>query len=256
MQVIHDEKAPPAASPVRLDYMDFSGGWKVFLTALIALAFLHSFILLTATPLSPRLRDFAVITTSDCQRLFFIQAASACLATCIAMACTPAWRYGMHAEGAVLAIAVAAPFAIGGLFAVCIRLHYICKMEKQGPQDKSSDTNNNYLRNIILSITVWLTAFLAGCLWWRLMGDDLSHYGFFFAYRTIYLATGVSPFTPMIPLFVALYFWCICETWRLRFNDQVRPRLNSENRWPGAATEGFIAHSVNHYWLNRDYFIA
>ena len=63
VQVIHDEKAPPAASPVRLDHMDFSGGWKVFLTVLIALAFLHSFILLTATPLSPRLRDFAVITT-------------------------------------------------------------------------------------------------------------------------------------------------------------------------------------------------
>jgi hypothetical protein len=258
VQVIHDQKSGPESpgSALKLDDMDFSGAWKAVLAVLIALAFLHILVLLTASPVSPRLRDFAVGVVAGTQRLFFIQVASACLALCLAMACAPAWRYGLSAGGAVLAMAVAVPIAVGSLFIVCMRLNYVCRREMKELQNKPAGADRGHLRYTAFSLGVWVIAVLGGCLWWRLLGDSPSHYGFFFAYRAIHMATGVSPFTPTLPLFVAMYFWCICEIWRLRFNDQVRPRLNAGRGWPGAVTEDSIAHSVSHYWLNRNNLIG
>src|SRR5262249_4597516 len=89
-----------------------------------------------------------------------------------------------------------------------------------------------------------------------------SWYGFFFAYRAVHLGSGVSPLTPLFPLLVAVYGWASFEIWRLRFNDDMRPRLfmpegfkvdPSKRPLPGQLTEQPIAIAINRYWLKSSY---
>jgi hypothetical protein len=111
----------------------------------------------------------------------------------------------------------------------------------------------------ILAILPWAVMISVNGWWWTLLSDDpSSHYGFFFAYRSAHLATGVSPLTPMLLLLVGLYCWAVFELWRLKFHDEVRPRLRPgaarrEPDLPGGDAEKRVSRSVNELLLRPAY---
>ncbi len=246
----------PIVDPI-LENVDFSAGWHVITLLLCALAFLHIFILWTASNVKSRFRDFALGCAAPGQRLFFINVASACLALALAMLAAPAWRFGLSAGFSVLAIVVVVPIAILGLLLICAWLNYVFHgIWQKAKEEKQAEARLPFWSKNSLCAVVWFLAVAGAGLWLLLLADGPSHYGFFFAYRTVNLATGVSPFTPMLPLFAASYCWCVFEIWRLRFHDHVRPKLNITNGLPGARSENCIADSVYRYFLNRNYQIV
>jgi hypothetical protein len=141
--------------------------------------------------------------------------------------------------------------AISALFAASLYLG--CVLGRMWPAKSFPNERRVYLGSILFSAAAWVVAGACESCWWRLHADDASHYGFFFGYRAANLATGVSPLTPMLPLLSAIFLWSIFEIWRLRFADQIRPRINAQGHFPGQATEALIAGSVNRYLLQGNY---
>jgi len=262
IQILTREPESGSTTPTQgldpiLEDVDFSAGWHVITLLLCALAFLHIFILWTASNLKSRFRDFALGCAAPGQRLFFINVASACLALALAMLAAPAWRFGLRAGFSVLAIVVVVPIAILGLLLICAWLNYVFHgIWQKAKEEKQAEARLPFWSKNGLCAVVWVLAVAGAGLWLLLLADGPSHYGFFFAYRTVNLATGVSPFTPMLPLFAASYCWCVFEIWRLRFHDHVRPKLNITNGLPGARSENCIADSVYRYFLNPNYQIV
>jgi hypothetical protein len=252
------EKTPDVQFP-ELKSTDFSPAWNAAVTLLCVFAFLHIAILLTASPLR-QFRDLALVTTVPAQRLFFIHMSSAMVAVALTMLATPAWRYGLHGTTLLqsLVLFIAVPLALIGIVFTCVLLHanYIFRLKWEREKGKASDSKSVYITCRVASLSIWVLAIVLLWLWWLLFNSDPAHYGFFFAFRTIHLATGVSPFTPLLPLFIAIYAWTVFEVWRLRFNNQVRPRLNVHPPFPGAVTEGPIAAAVNRYFLDRNYLLS
>jgi len=248
VQVIfpRDSESP---DPPPMLHSDFSGAWKAVIITLSAVAFLQVLVLLFASPLSSRLRDFAVTGPSCSQRLFFIHVGSANLALCLALAAAPAWRFASDTEAILLSILAA--LAIVALFLTCVRLQRLCRRKHAGKPSPP-----RILGLDALYMAIWIFAVLGAYIWDRLLYANPNNYGFFFAYRTTHLATGVSPLTPMLPLGLCMYIWSIFEIWRLRFNDSMRPRLATETGCPGAETERLIAAAVKNYFLDPKYRAA
>jgi hypothetical protein len=184
---------------------------------------------------------FSLFGPGTNRRFFFINMANATLVTALGMLLSPVFLF--PGGGWVLRLAWIIPVLIGLLFLICIFLGLRLGMPKVLGETRP------WIRTF--AIVVWVIATMVLVCWWALQADDLSsHYGFFFAYRSVHLATGVSPFTPMIPLLAGFYCWALFEIWRLRFHDDVRPRLRPFNAprtidLPGGRTEQTVASSVN-----------
>jgi hypothetical protein len=278
----------PAKSPLELQDADFSSAWKASVTILCALAGLHILLLTVALPLGSKFRDFSPIHADPGQRFLFVSLTTITMAVTLVMLITPLWRFP-HVGKYLTFLQWTVPATVLLLIASCLikvkdffwawkhQAEFGLKQE-QGeafssrqrdpsatkPYHEASVFDEPWLRWIktrrfwltILYVTLWSVALLEIVCWWRLMHDDDFHYGFFFAYRSIHLTTGVSPFAPLLPLLLAVYYWGMCEIWRLRFHDQVRPRLEPGDNFPGASTEHAISASINHYFLRANYCIA
>src|SRR5579872_803420 len=249
---------PQATSPVLQD-QDFSSEWKVLMTFLCGLGLLHIWILITSAPGARWFRDFSLLMPQPGQRLFFIHSATAALTLSLVMMAAPAFRFGQHTVILTI-LEIAVVLVVAGLLLACLLVNVNCRFSQKWKMARNKETMEQTpqgLRGIYwAAIGVWSSAILAGGLWFALLAGDPGHfYGFFFAYRAVQLATGISPFTPMLPLFAAVYTWCIFELWRLRFNDRLRPRLKATHDAPGASTEERVANSVSHYFLGP-YYIA
>ena len=239
--------------PARLGVQDFSPAWRTLALLVAALSFLQSWILWKAKPVSSRFRDFAMVSAAPAQRFFFINVVSVSLAFMLATIIVPAVKFGMGAGKYVPCIAMLGVIAIIALFASSLYLGYLLKQirqEEPGPQFKRS-----YIYSMLFSAVTWLAAALATVCWWNLHADTDSHYGFFFGYRVVNLATGVSPLAPMLLLLSAIFLWGIFEILRLRFDDRLRPRLNVTENFPGRM-EGEIARAINQYLLRPNYGVT
>jgi hypothetical protein len=255
VQIILPSPAASATASNVLDERDFSPAWSTMSILLIAMCFLQMIVLASASPLSARFRDFAITGAACVQRVFFIQVSSATLALCLAMILTPAWRFGLSAGGYVTALAGLGVVAIAGLIAICIRLQMVCWEITRICGNQSSQARTRRF-TIALHLGIWLIAVIAEIVWLGLQGNSADHYGYFFAYRVVHLATGVSPFTPLLPLFSTIYIWCLLEIWRLRFHDRSRPRLDAQTGLPGSDTERSIAKSISGFLLNSNYLLG
>jgi hypothetical protein len=231
---------------------DFSSAWKAITMVLSAIAFFQVLVLLTASPVLSHLHDFAVAAPACSDRLFFINVASANLALCLALAAEPAWIYGRRAGAAVPIISIIAVIALVAVFLTCLQLNHTCYQQRK----LAGKSDRKLLGIQALYLAIWALALVGALIWSGLLLDRHGDYGLFFCYRSIHLATGVSPLTPMLPLCACMYAWSIFEIIRLRFNDSARPRLNVAVGFPGSTTEEYIAHSVRRYFLQRNYVIA
>jgi len=249
----HDQDLP---RPAELQSNEFSPAWKAVTVLACIFSFLHTIILLIASPANS-FRDFALTTTAPARRLFFIHVSSATLALAVAMLATPAWRFRSSDSLSVHVICVLALAAISGLLAICGLLHWNYRRWSRAlPKwEEEARKKGPRFRVGLASLCIWAVAFALWCGWWPLFTDSSNHYGFFFAYRTVHLATGVSPLTPLLPLLIAIYVWTIFATLRLRFGDQVRPQLDVRPYLPGHDKEGGIASTVNRFFLERKYRI-
>src|SRR5262249_32909536 len=133
---------------------------------------------------------------------------------------------------------------------------------------KNRDTWKKTLKvQLLTCLAVWALAGGALLAWCKLLGGGPDNsdtlYGYFFAYRAVHMGSGVSPLTPLFPLLIAVYVWTLCEIWRLRFSDDMRPRLTSEGfevpkdrrPRPGETKDKLIADAVNRYWLQPSYIV-
>jgi hypothetical protein len=284
VQLLHPSSSGTAQKP-ELNKQDFSPAWKAMLTLLCGFGVLHMMLLLSASPLGMRFRDLSLLTAAPAQRLFFIHLASASLALAIAMLVVPAWRFGNQGGFFVEILKGSAP-AIGiGLLCTCAGLHlnYFLRRRWELKSGKDGERIGNAVAEKLLGMLAWrnihpdetafkesinlgvpaLAAFIIWIAtgifawgWFNLFSANTYYYGFFFAYRTVHLATGVSPFMPVLPLLAAIYLWSIFEMWRLRFNDRMRPRIKGTEHMPGSAMEQEVANSVKNYLLRPRYAIA
>lgn len=243
--ILHD-------SQWRLEPSDYSPAWKAVTIVLSAIAFLEVLVLLIATPVTSRLHDFAVAAPACSDRLLFINIASANLALCLALAAEPAWSHGWKAGDVVPLISVIAAIAIAAVLLTCYHVNQTCYRQKK----MSGKADLKLVGMQALYLGIWVFALVGALIWWALLASERGHYGLFFSYRAIHLATGVSPLTPMLPLCACMYSWSIFEIVRLRFNDSARPRLSVAAGFPGFRTEKDIAVSVSRYFLDRNYVIA
>src|SRR5579871_4910806 len=248
-----DPSKPALTQHLTLDDQDFSNGWKVLETLLCGIALLHIWIVLTASPAS-RFRDFILLPEAPSQRVFFLHFAAAALALALAMMVAPAWKFNRSPGFDMRAIRAIGPVLVAALLLTSVHVHgtYLRRLQYRSVWKASAG-----------SLIVWASAAVLGCFWWRLFAEDWSHYGFFFAYRSVNLSTGVSPIPPVLLLLGAIYLWSMFEILRLRFNDHVRPRLNmAEENAAQAVTntlqetlEDKVARSVNSYLLRLDYVV-
>jgi hypothetical protein len=241
-----------AATPP-LDSDDFSPAWRALALFLTGFAFLLSWVLWTVPPVGTRFHDFALINEAPAQRFFFINVASASVACTLVLFLTPALKFGMSADRTVPGIVVVMLLAIATLVACNLYLWRL--LQKIRRTEDSADANRSYRWSTCFSLLAWATAGLGASLWWRLFADDSTHYGFFFGYRSVNLASGVSPLTPILLLLCAIFLWSLFEILRLRFDKKIRPRLNLKDVFPGAKTESDIASSINAYLLSVNYSV-
>jgi hypothetical protein len=258
---------------------DFSGAWQVLVVLISGLAALHIGVLLTASPFSTRFRDFAPVAAVPRQRLFYIQTASATLVVGLGLLLIPAWRYA-RTFGWLQALGTLAVVALILAAVLSEALYYLrWKWQAAHDEQKSEPTDPPQTKaakralggQILTFVAVWVATAGLLAFWWYLLGPDLhtdthdeSSYGFFFAYRIVHPVTGISPLPPLIPLLITVYAWACFEIWRLRFNEDMRPRLffaiqtgaSDKRQRPGERTEQRIASAVNQYLLRPGYFVT
>ncbi|HEY4676655.1 MAG TPA: hypothetical protein VIJ01_05820 [Candidatus Angelobacter sp.] len=234
----------------RLATQDFSPTWRILALLIVALSFLQSWILCKAKPVSSRFRDFALVSAAPAQRFFFINVVSVSLAFMLATIIVPALKFGLCAGKYVPFIAILGVIGIIALFVSSLYLGYLLEQIRQ--EEDNPEFKWSYILSMLFSATAWMAALLAAICWWCLHADNETHHGFFFGYRTVNLSTGVSPLAPMLLLVSAIFLWGIFEILRLRFDDRLRPRLNTAGNYPGR-TEGDIAGSINQYLLRPNY---
>jgi uncharacterized MAPEG superfamily protein len=240
---------------------DFSAAWMAFGALMCPLSLLH--ILGLLTNLCPKIgvNIFALSCADMDRRFLFVSMASATLVAALGMMCVPIQMFSQTGVGPhslrtlmlVLAIAVLELCAFLG-----IRLWLPGFFQRLSWRMVGWRIFWRTVGFGILTLAVWTAAVLAILTWWNLNGYKPYLYGFFFAYRSVHLATGVSPFTPMIPLLAGIYCWALFESLRLKFDDEVRPQLRPKNALrkldlPGGATENRVAKSVNDFLLQNKY---
>jgi hypothetical protein len=241
---------PGAKVPqVAMDSDDFSQAWRLLSLLLTAFAFMQSWVLWTVPPVGTRFHDFSLINEAPAQRFFFINLASATLACTLGLFMAPALKFGMYADRTVPAIAIVMLLAIATLVVCNVYLWLLLQRIRQ--TDERDGANRFYLRSACFSLLAWAGAVLCVATWWRLYDDDPTHYGFFYGYRSVNLASGVSPLTPMLLLLCAVFLWSMFEIWRLRFDNRTRPWLSPRD-FP-AKMENDIAGSINEYLLRPNY---
>lgn len=236
-----------------LDGRDFSPSWRTLALLLSGLALFQAIVLCTAAPIGSRFREFSLLNAAPAQRFFFLNVASASLAFTLAILAAPAWKFGTEAGHYVPIIGAVALVAAAVLVAACVYLGLVLRRISDNPKLKLSCR-----WSMAFSALAWVAAAVGAGFWWNLLAEDAthSHYGFFFAYRAVNLATGVSPLTPMLLLISAVFLWSLFDIWRLRFADRLRPRLNAVPDLPGARAEGGVANSINKYFLRPKYLVA
>lgn len=254
------------ADPLKLKIDDLSGAWQVVLLLTCGLAVLQVVVLLTATPFAVRFRDFAPVAAVPRQRLFYIQTASATLVFALGLLLLPVWR---HAEQLGVWFQVLGTIVMGAVIVTALLLEalYCLRWRWRKKVDApSADAGVRALSfQLITFAAIWIVTAGLLAIWWSLLGPDDtapdSLYGFFFAYRAVHPVTGVSPLPPLVPLLACVYAWTCFEIWRLRFNDDMRPRLMPDaaatpaRPRPGELTEQPIADAVNRYLLRPGYAI-
>lgn len=271
IKILYQEKGATPAS-YALAQQDFSPGWRSAIALFIVMAFFALVVLFRASPVSHLLRDFSASFDRSGQRLFFLQLCVACiflgLMLLVAPVCTYGDRSGPH-PWSKLSWYVWSMTWTGLIFAVLLligavllHVNYLRHkrwLEKEMQKD-DGPLENHALRERFLvwlmPLGWWLATFAAVIAWWRLFPHDDYHYGFFFAYRVVHFASGVSPIVPMFPLLGALFLWAVFEMFRLRMDDQFRPRLNSPDFFPGHYAELPVVLSVNRFLLERKYVLA
>jgi hypothetical protein len=244
-----------------LERSDFSGAWTIIAVFLWALGVLHCGVLLRAWPFSATFRDFSLLGAQPGQRLFFIHTASASLVLALVMTAMPAWRSSLQPLlGTILG------WMIVGVLATCalLQINYLLRWREERREPETASGKEVVLQ-VFSFVAVWTVAAALIGAWTTLFAGGSSDYAVFFAYRAVHLATGLSPLTPMLPLLAAVYLWALGEVWRLRFNDQVRPRLNPSDApdnpkldklRPGVRREQPIARSISDYLLNPAYSVC
>jgi hypothetical protein len=248
---------------------DLSGAWRVLLLLICGLAALHSVVLLTAQPLATRFRDFAIMAGAPRQRMFFIQLSCAVCVMALGFLLLPALRYApsgwLQAVGWLQRLGITVTAIV---IATALLLEVLYYRRWKWLQETAAGSDDLKLRALISQILmcagIWIGAIAVLLLWWRLLGPEenaASHYGFFFAYRATHPVAGVSPVPPLLALLVAMYIWTCFEIWRLRFNEDLRPRLVASSQAdggttrprPGELTEKNIAIAVSRYSLGAPY---
>jgi hypothetical protein len=258
VMLLRPESGGSTADP-RLRDEDFSPAWKAAAAMACVFALLH--ILGLMTNFRPRIRVavFLLFGPDIHRRFLFINMASATLVTSLGMLLVPILKFPKIGVGLQVMTGLMAAMATA-IVALCVGLA-IYQWLPSSFRELSRRTLKRTLGFGSCTVAVWLLAWLGVFSWWKLHTDDASHYGFFFAYRSVHLATGVSPFTPMIPLLAGFYCWALFESWRLKFHDEVRPRLRPSNALrtmdlPGGSTEDTVAKSVNDFRLRWKYLFA
>lgn len=274
VRILEPGAAPPESS---LQAHDLAGAWIVMLILASGIAALQVIVLLTASPFAPRFRDYALVSAVPRQRLFYIHVACATVALALALLLVPAWRHTATLTMIVAKSAgTAALLAVVGA-AILLEALYVYRWRwtrQRGAADHADTANTDpdasnrtLVLQLLTCLAVWTMAGGLFAAWWRLLGIDPnapeSRYGFYFAYRAVHMGSGVSPLTPLFPLLVTVYAWSCFEIWRLRFNDDMRPRLTPEGTTrdtsrrprPGQLIEHSIADAINRYWLRPGYFV-
>ncbi len=257
------EPASTPSLPPQLNDEDLAGAWQVLVIIVCGVAAIHIGVLLTASPFGSRFRDFAPVGAVPRQRLFYIQGACATLALALGVLMLPVWQYGppgslLQIVGTLAAVAVvSAALLLEAVY--CLRWRW-----RHGVDPSARDSRVTTLGlQVATFVGVW--GFAAALLyeWWRLLSIEADEYGFFFALRAMHPGNGVSPLTPLLPLFITVYAWMCFEIWRLRFNEDMRPRLSTggshsidtDRPRPGEMTEAPIADAVNRYLLRPGYLV-
>jgi hypothetical protein len=245
----------------------FSFAWRATAVLLTLNAFLHILILLTTSPIAHHFRGFALIRPVSAQRLFFIHCAGSSLALALFMLTEPWFSYGGPKECVIAVICATACVAIAGLLlaSIFVTINYALRWRRDVTEHRPGcASRRKVLWQIFSFFVVWIAAATTAAYWYRMFdkSDVSSLYGFFFAYRTIHLSTGVSPVVPMLLMLAGIYLWSIFSVWRLRFNDSVRPRLNPRfvkaevSSLPGMQREKLVARAISYYFLQRKYVLA
>jgi hypothetical protein len=187
------------------------------------------------------------------RRFLFINMASATLVTALGMIIVPLYEFSTKGLNVETFLTFGMALLAWHIVVLCILLGIL--------QWLPHATRSKRTKALAGSASAWVLAGTAIFIWWKLHADDPSHYGFFFAYRSVHLATGVSPFTPLIPLLAGLYCWALFESWRLKFHDDVRPHVRLEDDkgtidLPGGGIERTVASSVNDFLLRWKYLVA
>ncbi|HKW02589.1 MAG TPA: hypothetical protein VJN96_22375 [Vicinamibacterales bacterium] len=254
------------ADQLRLKIDDLSGAWQVVLLLTCGLAVLHVIVLLTAKPFAVRFRDFAPVAAVPRQRLFYIQTASATLVFGLGLLLLPVWR---HAEQSGVWFQILGAVVMGAVILTALLLEALYCLRWRWRRRLDAQSVETSTRALAFQLTtfafIWISTAALLATWWSLLGPDDttpdSLYGFFFAYRAVHPVTGVSPLPPLVPLLACVYAWTCFEIWRLRFNDDMRPRLMPDatatpvRPRPGELTEQPIANAVNRYLLRPGYAI-
>jgi hypothetical protein len=244
------------ASNLQMRDEDFSSGWKTVVFILFIFSSWHIVWLLHNNWHDIGEKVFSLLGPGPNRRFFFINIANATLVTTLGMALPPAWFFSGGSGRVLMGFKWAMPFLMSLLSLICIALG------RRLWKSKNLFEIWPLIRTFAIVVVVWVIAILVIRCWWALQADDpSSHYGFFFAYRSVHLANGVSPFTPIIPLLAGFYCWALFEIWRLRFHDDVRPRLlrfdaPRTSDFPGGRTEQTVARSVNELLLRPLYQVA
>jgi hypothetical protein len=252
----HATQADPELKPE-----NFSPAWMAFAAMMCLLSVLH--ILGLLTNLWPRIgvNTFALSCADIDRRFLFINMASATLVAALGMMLVPILKFSKTGVGPQ-SLKIMMPALGGVILALCVLLgiwHWLPGIFRRLSWRTVRWRIFRRTAGLgILTLAVWTAVLLAIVTWWNLNGDGSYLYGFFFAYRSVHLATGVSPFTPMIPLLAGIYCWVLFESLRLKFDDDVRPKLRKSDAHrtmdlPGGPTEDSLAKSVNDFLLQKKY---
>jgi hypothetical protein len=229
IQALGDSPSPDLAG------VNLPSSWKGLCTLLCALAVLHTSVLFGVAPFSAKFREFKLGTVAPARQLLGIHTASATLALALALVGISAPRVNLWTIAAITFSAF--------LLIPCYRLTKKYFLWWKADQDKASEERrlrpSPYGSTIGLQFLVffgiWLGAAWFAYVWWTLLSDTVGHYGAFFSFRAVHLASIVSPLTPMLPLLASVYIGAIFYVWHLLFNDKIRPRLKP--RWETPSEE-------------------
>lgn len=241
----------------------FTQAWQGMVVLLFMVAVVHILVLLTASPVAPHFRGFALIRAVSAQRLFFIHSAGSSLALALFMIIIPWISYAGSGQGLIALFVLLALIAIAGLplTSGLVTLNFWLRWRQDGKEKTERLSPTQFCWRMSSFLVVWIAACIGGFYWFRLFekSSDNSLYGLFFAFRTVHLTTGVSPLVPMLMALAGIYIWSVFEAWRLSFNEHLRPRLDpgiSENsHLPGTGAEKQVACSISFFFLQWKYVI-